>query len=257
MIEYDERGEGRQPDFPDAVVLEEQMISGVILKIAAPCNLNCAYCYVYNHEDQSWKSRPKSIPDAVLDSFIRRATSYARRRRSKLSITLHGGEPTLVGPARLDEIARRIREGLGDHLAGLSMQTNGTLIDDEFVEVFERRGINVGVSLDGPADVHDAERVYHNGRGSHADAMRGIEVLQRHGLRPHILSVLNPRLGGAATYRYFREIGVANFDLLLPTRPPALRAGHRPLASAPDRRSSAACCRGRRPAGVGRSSPRR
>lgn len=216
MIDYDEQGIGRDESGQPVVLPEHLLITGVVLKIAAPCNLNCGYCYVYNHEDQLWRTRPKRISDEVFDAFLASASEYCQRRRHKLSITFHGGEPTLVGPERLDQLAQRARAVLGDFLGGLSMQTNATLLDERWAEVIERNQIGLGISLDGPAQVHDAERVYHDGRGSHADTVAGLRKMQELGLRPYILSVLNPQLGGRATYEYFRELGIEHFDLLLP-----------------------------------------
>jgi uncharacterized protein len=75
-----------------------------ILKVASRCNLNCSYCYVYNRGDNSWRQRPKVMPDEIY-----RATVERIRRHCELSgqqtvqIAFHGGEPCLAGPERLDE----------------------------------------------------------------------------------------------------------------------------------------------------------
>lgn len=191
-------------------------IGSVVLKLTSPCNLNCDYCYIYNHEDQGWKRRPKTLSDELLEAFLGRMRAYCERHDHGVSIVLHGGEPLLVGPARLRAIVERIRERLGPRLTYLSVQTNGTLIDDALADLVAELGIGVGVSLDGPRDVHDAARKYHDGRGSHADTLRGLDLLRTRGVEPYVLSVVNPAFDGGECYRYFRSLGLRRFDFLLP-----------------------------------------
>jgi uncharacterized protein len=192
-------------------------IDQIILKIASRCNLNCSYCYVYNHEDQSWRDRPRFISEAVFERTLAAVRQYCEQRDShQMQIIFHGGEPTLIGPQRLDQLASRAREGLGDYLSALSIQTNAILIDDEWIEVFKRNDIGVGVSLDGPAEVHDATRVDHSGRGSHAATAAGLARLQRTGLDPSVLCVVNPGYSGLDTYRHLRKLGLKRFNFLLP-----------------------------------------
>jgi len=203
-------GRGDAPPHP------EPRIGSVILKLAAPCNLNCSYCYVYNHEDQAWRARPKFISDEVFDATLARLRAYCDRYDHELSITFHGGEPTLVGRERFDRLAQRARERMGERLSGLGLQTNGVLVDDDWIPVFQRHGIRPGISLDGPEHVHDAVRVDHAGKGSHAATVATLGRLRREGLEPFVLSVVNPGESGAEIYRYFRSLGVARLDLLLP-----------------------------------------
>jgi uncharacterized protein len=189
----------------------------VVLKVAALCNLNCTYCYVYNHQDHSYRERPREIADDVFDATLRAIRRYCDRRgRHSMFVTLHGGEPTLIGPRRFDELAARAESTLGDRLAALAIQTNATLIDDEWVEVLRRHRTSVGVSLDGPPVVHDAVRVDHAGRGSYAGTIRGLERLRAAGLDPGVLCVIKPEASGLAVYRHFRELGIRRMNFLLP-----------------------------------------
>lgn len=192
------------------------MIRSIVLKLAGRCNLNCSYCYVYNREDRTFLERPKLIRDETFDAVLRRIGEYCDRHRSRMRITFHGGEPMLVGAERLDRLAARAREVLGARLGHLSMQTNATLIDDRWIEVFERRDIGVGVSLDGPPEIHDACRVDHQGRGSYARTVRGIRRLRAAGREPGILCVVNPAVSGVETYRHFRQLGIRSMSFLLP-----------------------------------------
>jgi len=192
-------------------------IYAVILKIAAPCNLNCSYCYVYNHQDKSYRTRPIFISEAVSERVWEVISDYCDRRgQHTMGITFHGGEPTLIGAKRLDLLARRAKDVLGHRLRGLSIQTNATLIDQDWIDVFQKNDVKVGVSLDGPREVNDMFRVDHSGRGSYEKVIAGLSCLQNNNLDPSILCVVNPTLSGADTFRYFLSLGIRRMNFLLP-----------------------------------------
>jgi len=192
-------------------------ISAIVLKVAALCNLDCSYCYVYHHEDKGYLRRPKLIADPVFDRTLAAIRRYCERRSPhSMAICFHGGEPTLIGAERFDELAGRAREVLGDCLAALAIQTNATLIDEAWVETLRRHQVHVSVSLDGPAAVHDAARVDHAGRGTHARTLAGIARLRAGGVEPQVLCVINPGQSGSEVYRHFRSLGLTRMDFLLP-----------------------------------------
>lgn len=193
------------------------LLNAVVLKIVARCNLNCSYCYMYNHEDQSWQERPKFISDKVYAATLRAIKDYCSLRLGhKMYIVFHGGEPTLIGKERFTALCRLAKETLGDSLLGLSIQTNGTLIDDDWAQIFVAHQVVTGVSIDGPKEVHDAVRVNHTGHGSHSRAVRGLRKLQEAGMDPAVLCVVDPGADGLAIYRHFRDLGVRTMNFLLP-----------------------------------------
>ena len=105
-------------------------IHSVVLKLASHCNLNCTYCYVYNHEDHGFRQRPKFLSVEVYEALLQRMSEYSKTRADhRWTISFHGGEPTLVGLDRFRRIVARGREALGDHLESITLQTNATLID--------------------------------------------------------------------------------------------------------------------------------
>src|SRR5258708_40003435 len=106
-------------------------INAVVLKLASHCNLNCSYCYVYNHEDQGYKTRPKFISDQTYGALLWRMLEYSSSRDERHSWTLsyHGGEPTLVRLHRFRRLVRMAHELLGKRLALINMQTNATFLD--------------------------------------------------------------------------------------------------------------------------------
>lgn len=189
----------------------------VIIKLAAGCNLNCSYCYVYNHEDQGWRSRPKFVSDAVFDRALGAVGKYsASHDDHPLNLLFHGGEPTLVGPTRFSQLCERAKGVLGERLGGITVQTNGTLLTEQWTKVFLRHGVHVGVSMDGPPAMHDARRVDHAGRGSSAKVVAGVALLRRAGLDPGLLCVIDPAASGVEAYRYFRSLEFRRMDFLFP-----------------------------------------
>lgn len=193
-------------------------IAAVVLKLASRCNLNCSYCYIYQHEDKSYLRRPKFISDEVYERTLTAMLDYCRQRGDDyaMALTYHGGEPTLVGAGRFDRLAARAAEVLGPRLRLLAVQTNAVLLDAGWAEVFRRHQVRVSVSLDGPPEIHDAVRVDHQGRGTYAETVAGIRLLQESGITPRILSVVNPGRSGAGAYRHFRSLGITSMDFLLP-----------------------------------------
>lgn len=192
-------------------------IQSIILKLASLCNLNCSYCYVYNHEDRSFRDRPKFLLDSVLERSLSIVKSYCDHHEGhKMSLVFHGGEPTLVGPDRFNQIASRSRQVLGSALDCMMLQTNATLIDQRWIDVLAHHRVSVGVSLDGPPDIHDSVRVFHDGRGSASKTLDGLALLLSAGLDPGILCVVNPGRSGLEAYRFFRSLGIKRMNFLLP-----------------------------------------
>jgi uncharacterized protein len=191
-------------------------IRSLIVKIAERCNLNCGYCYMYQHADQTWRERPPLMSRRIFSSLLERILSYCDRSSHGMQLCFHGGEPTLAGSAYVDDLAYEARSILGPRLAGISMQTNATLIDRAWLNVLARHSIRVGVSLDGPPELNDQTRPDHRGAGSTSRTVRGLRLLQDAGLLQGILCVINPGADGLETYRYFRSLGVTHIDYLLP-----------------------------------------
>jgi uncharacterized protein len=189
-----------------------------VLKAASRCNLNCSYCYVYNKGDASWRGRPAFMSDAVLDDVILRVRRYAERSGQPLvRFTFHGGEPLLAGPERLRGWCRRLRRELADvaHVA-FSLQTNGTLIDARWADLFAELDVDVGVSIDGPRAIHDAARVDHRGRPSYDLVVRGIDALRAAGRPVNLLSVVPLGAEPLAIHEHALGLGPNSVSYLLP-----------------------------------------
>jgi uncharacterized protein len=153
----------------------------VILKIAEVCNLNCSYCYFFHGGDNSFEEHPNFMSPATAQDMV---AFFARTAREsdlrQLQIDFHGGEPLMLQKHKFEELCRLLTEGLSfipDFQ--LAIQTNGTLITDEWIEIFSKYNVAVGLSLDGSKEQHDVMRVDHKGRGSYDDTVRGLRLIQQ------------------------------------------------------------------------------
>ena len=152
-----------------------------VLKIHSRCDLACDHCYMYQHADQSWRSRPRTMDvETVTKTAARIAEHVLAHGVTKISVVFHGGEPLLVGYERLAEIALALRSALDAHCdVDLRVQTNGILLDKDFCQLFREFRIRVGISLDGDRVSNDRHRRYADGRGSYEQAVRAIDMVRR------------------------------------------------------------------------------
>ena len=148
------------------------------------CNLNCEYCYL---PDRSSTAR---MSESVLRRTFEQVLSSGFARGS-LTVVWHAGEPLVVPIAYYEDAIAMLAElnttSLTIHHA---LQTNATLINAAWCEFIKRHHVRVGVSVDGPAFLHDARRKTRSGRGTHARVMQGIACLQAHDIDFHVISVL-------------------------------------------------------------------
>ena len=182
-----------QPDAGPARELDP--IELVVVQATPFCNLNCRYCYL---SEATRKSRDK-IPLDKLGTYFERILA-SRYLGGRLIVSWHAGEPLVLGTgyyeaamARIAELAARAR-GPGFEVLH-DFQTNGTLIDDDWCAFFERHRdtVTVGVSCDGPADMHDAYRHDWKEGGTFARTVRGIERLVARGISFSLIAVVSPR----------------------------------------------------------------
>ncbi|MGI9098648.1 MAG: radical SAM protein [Solirubrobacteraceae bacterium] len=193
-------------------------LSGVTFKVASRCNLNCSYCYVFNKGDTTWRERPARMSQEVFEAGIARLREACLRTgREQVSVTLHGGEPTLIGATRARtffEAARRGLEGVAD--VRLAIQTNGTRLTREWVDLFDEHRVDVGVSMDGPRAVHDRQRVDHRGRGSYRAVRRGLDLLHEGGVPFALLSVVDFESDPLEVHEHFCALGPDHISYLMP-----------------------------------------
>jgi uncharacterized protein len=152
------------------------------------CNLDCDYCYLPDRGDRSQLSLEllEAAVERVLDS------PYFE---GQFTLLWHAGEPLMAPIAFYDQASARLRQlleqrGLPAGTIVQSLQTNATVINGAWCDCFERNDIHVGVSMDGPAFLHDAHRVTRTGLATHGAVMRGIDWLLRRQIAFQVICVL-------------------------------------------------------------------
>ncbi len=195
-----------------------------VVKITERCNINCTYCYVFNKGDESYKTHDPymhaDMIEALADYLVAGAVDTGA---THIKIDFHGGEPLMMKKHRFDAMCALFESKIAPKYdLNFSLQTNGMLVDDDWIQLFRRYNIGVGVSLDGPEAANDAERVDHFGRGTYQRAKKGLDLLiaaRREGLIPGlgILTVANPALEAQTLYKHFvHDMEIDSIDFLLP-----------------------------------------
>ncbi|MGY5056287.1 radical SAM/SPASM protein FxsBH, inactivated beta-hydroxylase extension form [Streptomyces sp. 900105755] len=193
----------------------------LVLKIHSRCDLLCDHCYVYQHADQSWRSRPTFIRPETVRAVAARLAEYAGSRAlESVSVILHGGEPLLVGPARLRDICAELTRALAPLTAlDLRMHTNAVTLNRRHLDVCREFGVRVSVSLDGDRAANDRHRLDRRGRSSYDRVVRGIRLLQepeyRH-LFSGVLCTVDVANDPVAVHDALTELAPPRIDYLLP-----------------------------------------
>ncbi len=194
-----------------------------VYKMVERCNINCTYCYFFYGGDESYKQHP---PYASLET-TQHFANFLRKGCQDLNldtvcIGYHGGEPLMIGPDNLAKMCDIFNETLKDVAkVEYTLQTNAMLVNDDFIEVFKKYNIGVGVSLDGPSVYNDIYRLNKQGKSTYEKTVIGLNKLAN-GLdaKPGVLCVINPEVNSRAIFRHFvDELGIKSMDFLLPHSP--------------------------------------
>lgn len=188
-----------------------------IKPVGAACNLGCRYCYYLGKDCSGPERGPLRMPLDLLESYILQHFEAAPPDEV-VRFSWHGGEPTLAGLGFFRQAVSLQRRHLPPGRSFTNgLQTNGTLLDDEWGRFFAAEGFAVGLSLDGPREIHDLRRVTRDGRPTFDPALRGYEILRRHNVPVEILCVVGAHNVGhpAEVYGSFKRIG-ASFVTFLP-----------------------------------------
>jgi uncharacterized protein len=183
----------------------------------AVCNLDCSYCFFLSKEMLYPGSRFR-MADDLLEAYVRQLIE-AHATVPEVAIAWQGGEPTLMGVEffrRSVELANRYLQP--GQRATYTIQTNGTLLDEEWAAFFKEHDVLVGISIDGPRELHDAYRVNKGGKGSFDEVMRGLAFLREAGVEWNALTTVHAANGdrGRDVYRFLRDACGARFVQLIP-----------------------------------------
>jgi len=184
-----------------------QELSLLIKPASADCNLRCEYCFYLDHAALYPETRRHRMSDEVLEAMI---AGYMATPQQQYAFGWQGGEPTLMGV----DFFRRVtdlqqKHGRPGAMVSNGLQTNATLITDDLARHLARYNFLVGVSVDGPAEVHDVYRRRQGGSPTHAEVMNGIRALEKHQVEFNILTLVQHENAGRAAevYRYLVDQG--------------------------------------------------
>ena len=184
----------------------------LVLQPTPFCNIDCDYCYLPDRKTSARMSLAtvRLVADRLLDDGL---------LGPHLDVVWHAGEPMVLPPAWYDEACAALAERLGPHCTlGHAVQTNATRVTDGWCALIKRWNMQVGVSVDGPAALHDAHRRTRDGKGTHARVLDGMARLRAAGIPFHAIAVVGPATLAApdAFLDFFEAEGIhalgCNFD---------------------------------------------
>lgn len=193
--------------------------SQIILKLAARCNINCSYCYWFR--DESVYAKPKRLTQEVEDIFLIKLYRYLSNftRKKNFSLVFHGGEPLLFGKQRFNALCLKLRS-LQEKVQtkiDLSITTNGILIDEDWAKLFAQFDIEVTLSIDGPAYIHDAQRKDFKNQGTYDRVVKGLMLLREFNVDAGVLTVCSPTTDPAVLLNELvNNLDINGFDVLFP-----------------------------------------
>ena len=200
--------------------------------IGSICNLDCHYCYYLEKEHLYPEGESFRMPNEILEEYI--VQHIDASPETTIRFSWHGGEPTVLGLDYFREIvALQRKHQPHDQRVVNGVQTNGTLLDEDWCRFFAKEGFTVGLSLDGPPEMHDRYRVTKDQKPTHERTMKGYELLQRHGVNTDILCVVNAHnvRSPLRIYRFLKQINAQHISFLPLVEPqPDAQGGGSPIS---------------------------
>ncbi len=183
--------------------------------IGAICNLDCQYCYYLKKESLYPEGESFRMPHDILEAFI--VQQIEACSDPVIRFSWHGGEPTVLGLDYFREIVALQRRHQPPNQGIVNcLQTNGTLLDEDWCRFLAAEGFGVGLSLDGPQELHDRYRLTKGQKPTFEEVMRGYRLLRRHQITCDILCVVNAHnvQHPIQVYRFFKQIEAAYVGFL-------------------------------------------
>jgi uncharacterized protein len=183
--------------------------------VGALCNLDCQYCYYLKKSDLYKPGRISRMPEDLLERYIE--CHIAASTEDPVFFSWHGGEPTLAGIdfyKKAVSLQQKYISGGKKVLNGI--QTNATMIDNDWCRFFADNEFYIGVSIDGPEKLHDSFRVTKDGKASFQDTLRGYLKLKQYNIRTEILTVINALNVNypLEVYRFLKQLGSSYLTFL-------------------------------------------
>ncbi|MFA5906240.1 MAG: anaerobic sulfatase maturase [Desulfobacula sp.] len=181
----------------------------IVAKPVGPaCNLRCEYCFYLEKQALFEGDRRYRMSDDVLKAFV---SKYIESQPTPVvDFVWQGGEPTLLGTVFFKRVVELQRPFVSKKIIRNALQTNGTMLSDEWCEFLKRHNFMVGLSLDGPEDIHDRYRRDRKGKGTFQRVMHGLKLLQKHNVEYNVLTSVTDYSAKRPldVYCFLKECGV-------------------------------------------------
>lgn len=204
----------------------------MVKPIGSACNLDCNYCY-YRDKSEIYSGKMPRMSEQLLEEYIKQYIQGAGQQQ--ITFCWHGGEPLLAGLPFYRKAVELQQKYCGDKIIENTLQTNGVLVNNEWCSFFRDNNFLIGLSLDGPQDIHDAFRRDCGGAPTFERVVKAAELMASTGVEYNLLATVNKRSEGrgAEVYRFLGRLG--NYMQFLPVLEYVrLREGRRPLIVSPD-----------------------
>lgn len=189
----------------------------ILIKVSSVCNLNCSYCYVYNGEDLSFKEQPKVMSKETIEKILEALNLQSSKQSQGFAIVLHGGEPLMLGLEKMEYLLTSFRKVfIDDNKYPIAIQSNGLLINNEYINLFLKTKTTISISLDGMKNINDIARLDFKNRSSFQQVLNTITSLKKHeNLLTGTLSVIHPNTSPEEIYNFFKSINIGSANFLL------------------------------------------
>lgn len=201
---------------PLIIIMTTKPITKIILKVTNQCNLSCSYCYVYNKKDHSYMDEPEQISESTINALFLCINEYCCRKNiDQFGIIFHGGEPLIVGLDFYEKFVTLARKNIPSTKLTFSLQTNGTLITDEWCSLLKQLGIFVGISIDGDKNACK-NRVFKNNKfPAFHSILAGYNIIKKY-FTPAVLSVIDTTIDAVEYYNFMKSLSIKELDCLPP-----------------------------------------
>ncbi len=191
----------------------------VMTKPTGPrCNINCSYCYYLEKEKLYPGEKRFRMSDAVLERYVHDLIEAGMQAGlDEIEFSWQGGEPTLLRVGFFEKAVALQKQYCPEGVRiNNTLQTNGTLLDDDWGAFLAREHFLVGVSIDGPRDIHDHYRRDRAGRGTFDKVMQGIDALRRHKVDYNILTTVHREnaIKGKQVYKFLKTLGTQHIQFI-------------------------------------------
>lgn len=196
-----------------AKMRRQPAFSTMIKPIGSACNLDCNYCY-YRDKSEIYSGVMPRMEEALLEEYIKQYLGGVSQQQ--VTFCWHGGEPLLAGLPFYRKAMELQEKYKGNKTIENTLQTNGLLLNDEWCSFLRDNNFLVGISLDGPQDIHDAYRRDCGGAPTFTRVVKAIETMSKNNVEYNILSTVNKRSEGRGVevYKFLTSLG--NFIQFLP-----------------------------------------